>query len=710
MKKHHGATYTVKYLKTCQLALQKRISGDRIKSLREIEPDLPFPRLTTSGLPRIIPLVDRRSILSGNTFVIRYWMTVFSIYRVISVEGKLNLTTITAPFSGDNLFIHEGLATLKYLALKNLHRFDLKILSKDYGLLALETASPSYKSSWKGIMTDPFDLRQAGLDVHILEYLSATSQDRLKIYFEGILDVFVPTISRVGRKANTTMGQLSIKKEAAGKVRVFALVDVWTQSVLKPLHEMLFSFLRKLPNDGTFDQNASVQRCADKADKSGCSFGYDLSAATDRLPLFLQIAILTPIIGERAANAWAKLLTDRTYELKSEEFGDHSVRYAVGQPMGALSSWAMLAVSHHLIVQYSYIRARGPVMVPNFWYDNYELLGDDIVIFDKDVALAYLELMKLFGVGINLKKSVVATTNSFEFAKVSYSKGHFVSPVSWKMFVSQNTNMGRVNILYYLLNIRVLKHPIAFMKNILRKSLKDVGDYKFNLIALLSMYSNSGKMSYSELLKVLVLPIAFWDRSIKDAKNNLNVGYVESLLTSLYRKESLKMSNNEIINRIFNDDLPWHKLQLMNRIIMIRHRLGSVDDINLKLAGLIADTLIPGIPLHLKNSLSWMDNQLSKVEIDQATAFMMFYQIAESFLGDLSFYSVDLRRNQTLEDLIVLNAKFDRLLETLELTQRAIDKENGSTKNRISDRSPLSSLKFILKTNKRRPKWTFRLE
>jgi hypothetical protein len=66
---------------------------------------------------------------------------------------------------------------------------------------------------------------------------------------------------------------------------------------------MLFSFLRKLPNDGTFNQNASVQRCADKADKSGCSFGYDLSAATDRLPLFLQIAILTPIIGERAANA-----------------------------------------------------------------------------------------------------------------------------------------------------------------------------------------------------------------------------------------------------------------------------------------------------------------------------------------------------------------------------------------------------------------------
>lgn len=33
------------------------------------------------------------------------------------------------------------------------------------------------------------------------------------------------------------LGQLAIKEEAAGKVRVFAMVDVWTQSALKPLHD-----------------------------------------------------------------------------------------------------------------------------------------------------------------------------------------------------------------------------------------------------------------------------------------------------------------------------------------------------------------------------------------------------------------------------------------------------------------------------------------
>jgi hypothetical protein len=53
------------------------------------------------------------------------------------------------------------------------------------------------------------------------------------------------------------IGQLKEKLEAAGKIRVFAMVDGWTQSILRPLHNSLFEFLKSLPNDGTFDQTAS---------------------------------------------------------------------------------------------------------------------------------------------------------------------------------------------------------------------------------------------------------------------------------------------------------------------------------------------------------------------------------------------------------------------------------------------------------------------
>lgn len=97
-----------------------------------------------------------------------------------------------------------------------------------------------------------------------------------------------------------------------------------------------------------------MKRCFTKADRAGCSFGYDLSAATDRLPIDLQVAVLRPLIGAKAAGLWKRLLVDRDYILPgNEQEGPMVLRYSVGQPMGALSSWAMLALTHHLIVQFA---------------------------------------------------------------------------------------------------------------------------------------------------------------------------------------------------------------------------------------------------------------------------------------------------------------------------------------------------------------------
>jgi hypothetical protein len=102
--------------------------------------------------------------------------------------------------------------------------------------------------------------------------------------------------------SSLVLGKLSFKEEAAGKLRVFALVDCLTQSTLKPLHDALFSFLKRLPNDGTFDQEAAFSRAQEKALISGKCFGYDLSAATDRLPISLQTKILENWIGGDAAH------------------------------------------------------------------------------------------------------------------------------------------------------------------------------------------------------------------------------------------------------------------------------------------------------------------------------------------------------------------------------------------------------------------------
>lgn len=166
---------------------------------------------------------------------------------------------------------------------------------------------------------------------------------------------------------------------------------------------------------------------------------FDLSAATDRLPVRVQSMILDSIFGSGFGHHWASLLVDRDYYLGAVPKGiavpvdtPDVVRYAVGQPMGALSSWAMLALTHHFVVALAAARV-GYVMGT---FRNYAVLGDDIVISDGRVAGAYLQLMADLGVEIGLAKSLVSRNGVLEFAKRFLVRGKDVSPVPLKELVA----------------------------------------------------------------------------------------------------------------------------------------------------------------------------------------------------------------------------------------------------------------------------------
>jgi hypothetical protein len=100
-------------------------------------------------------------------------------------------------------------------------------------------------------------------------------------------------------KEGRHLGQLSFKEEAAGKLRVFAMVDVFTQSILKPLHDYLFNLFRNLPNDGTHNQERAFELAMELAKKYNGSYGFDLSSATDRLPVVIQSYFLSILFGKR---------------------------------------------------------------------------------------------------------------------------------------------------------------------------------------------------------------------------------------------------------------------------------------------------------------------------------------------------------------------------------------------------------------------------
>jgi hypothetical protein len=97
------------------------------------------------------------------------------------------------------------------------------------------------------------------------------------------------------------LGRLALKEEAAGKVRVFAITDCITQAVNKPLHLSIFSLLRRIEMDGTFDQLSPCKRLVDfyKLGLIDEFYSYDLSAATDRLPIQIQTDILSVLFGSQ---------------------------------------------------------------------------------------------------------------------------------------------------------------------------------------------------------------------------------------------------------------------------------------------------------------------------------------------------------------------------------------------------------------------------
>jgi hypothetical protein len=226
------------------------------------------------------------------------------------------------------------------------------------------------------------------------------------------------------------LGKLGYKVEPAGKVRVFAMVDSLTQCVMSPVHDLLFAILKRIPTDGTFDQMKPAQRLVDLGFDRFWSL--DLSSATDRFPLALEQTMMQVIIGPRLAELWARLLVERDYLTPRPPKGvkgpeaDTPLRYGAGQPMGALTSWAAFSLTHHFLVQYAAYKSKRPLG----FFKDYALLGDDIVIANADVALAYQALLLEIGVEYGLAKSLISSTGGFEFAKRTFSKGKDVSAIS----------------------------------------------------------------------------------------------------------------------------------------------------------------------------------------------------------------------------------------------------------------------------------------
>jgi hypothetical protein len=322
---------------------------------------------------------------------------------VIGCRPLLKLASITDGFSGES-------ATLPFEEVRHaiaLLNVNIKVCKSVPNLFS-EAAGPNYpRATWSSGLDALAFLRYPLQWARFLVIAVKSRSWSLLFWWLGVQLLSAPVIPLlvILGVMPTKLGRLSKLYEAAGKVRVIAITDWWTQCLLKPLHSSLFEALQSLVTDATFDQTGTLNKVREIC-RGRPAFSFDLSSATDRLPVALQVQILKAL-GLSWAVTWAQLLTERVWWL-----GSKPIMYAVGQPMGAYSSWAMLAMTHHVIVQVSAYRAGW-----RHFFPYYVVLGDDIVIFDPLVASEYQKSMATLGVPINLSKSLVSERGSLEFAK-----------------------------------------------------------------------------------------------------------------------------------------------------------------------------------------------------------------------------------------------------------------------------------------------------
>nr|UJQ92485.1 MAG: putative RNA-dependent RNA polymerase [Mitoviridae sp.] len=447
-------------LKTAQVCLMQSLPGSLLKAGGREIGKVAIAR-ASDGLPRLIPKQHRAAIRRGDRMITRLWLTLLGLYRILEFQGSPSLETITDPgkpiprpvLSMIARFVRRRFAPMfKELTgepLANLNPRDQKPKALP---LSTSGSNTHYGISSFGYRAEAAFAWKSGLWGNTLwEFLvsiGAVNHSNAFWYFleEHARDTF-------HGKAGPS-GRLSFKDEPAGKVRVFAIVDYWTQCALKPLHDLIMDLLAEIPQDGTFDQAKPVKALLNSIPKGMSLWSLDLSAATDRCPLVIQKLVVGVMFGVEYATAWGRLLVDRPYRVPGQR---KRVRYARGQPMGAYSSWAVFTLTHHMILQ-----CAAWLSGHSGWYPHYALLGDDIVIGGREVADKYRSICGWLGMGIGIAKSLASSKKTCEFAKRVYLDGTDVSGFPWKLWsVSRRSLSAAVAVVQRATGIKSHKTTVS---------------------------------------------------------------------------------------------------------------------------------------------------------------------------------------------------------------------------------------------------------
>jgi hypothetical protein len=145
----------------------------------------------------------------------------------------------------------------------------------------------------------------------------------------------------------------------------------------------------------------------------------------------------------------------------------------------------MLAFTHHVLVRVAALKCG----MRNF--DNYAVLGDDIVIYNDAVASAYANIMAGLGVGINMGKSVISKDFA-EFAKTWRGPQVEITPLG------PGLTLRLVRAKYFLGSFLAEATRLKLMNSVqsFLAAVRSLDEVKLSSKSLLAIWSTVGLRSF----------------------------------------------------------------------------------------------------------------------------------------------------------------------------------------------------------------------
>lgn len=330
----------------------------------------------------------------------------------------------------------------------------------------------------------------------------------------------------------------------------------------------------------------------------------------------------------------------------------YPLRYAVGQPMGALSSWAMLALTHHFIVQFAAYRAGF-----KFWFNDYGILGDDIVLGNTKVAKEYLYIMRVLGVGIGLHKSLISISGTaLEFAKKTFYMGKDVSPITiTELQASFNSPASAVTFIKkYSLTLA------AFVK---------AAGYGYRVLG--GLHKPLGKLNSKVRLMILAMNIP---TTPEEVNSFFELGKPKSGRAAL--------DTQSVINQLVDKELPLIK-RALNKIRTGAHSLEGHHLHAKDIAGILLERVSPIITLNASDKELLLDaladaksilKQPSQVTYLEGTPYQVTVPTSTKLLETLigSPYTRVVSKITGKEEKIGLLEALDNLISDLESSPKDV--------------------------------------